>query len=89
MNRHFEDSRYYLKRAVQPARKGVREEGAPVGTRVRALLGREREPEPGRVETVRSKVKTVSKRARGGVVEVVTDARETVEAYRGGRARSE
>ncbi|QLH84701.1 DUF7553 family protein [Halosimplex pelagicum] len=88
MNRHFEDTLYYLKRAGQTARKGVREELAPVEERVRTLVGREREPEPGRAEAVRSELATVPERARDEAGRVVAEARETVGEYRG-EARSQ
>jgi hypothetical protein len=87
--RHFEDSRYQLKRAVQAALKGVREEVAAVGKRVRSLVGREREPEPGRVEAARSKLETVSTRVRDETEAVVGGARESVDGYRGGDVRSQ
>jgi len=89
MNRHFEDTLYYLKRASETARNGVSEEAAPVEERVRTLVGREREPEPGRVEAARSKVETVSERARDEVGAVVAEARESVGEYRGREARSQ
>ncbi|ELZ26343.1 hypothetical protein C475_09142 [Halosimplex carlsbadense 2-9-1] len=89
MNRHFEDSLYYLKRAVRTARTGVREELAPVEDRVRALVGREREPEPGRIEAVRSELETIPERVRGEAGAVVAEARETVGEYRGGEAGSQ
>jgi hypothetical protein len=56
MNRHFEDTAYYLKRAGETATAGVRETIAPVERRVRALTGREREPEPTTVETIKARV---------------------------------
>jgi hypothetical protein len=52
MNRHFEDTRYYLERAVTTAKKGVTAELAPVEKRVRELTGREAEPEPSRLESL-------------------------------------
>jgi len=81
MNRHFEDTLYYLKRAGETAKKGVTEEVEPVETKVRELTGREREsePEPGRIEAVRWRAVTEAKRAVHGV-------RETVGKYRGRRA---
>ncbi|WP_415378512.1 hypothetical protein [Halosimplex sp. TS25] len=56
MNRHFEDTLYYLKRAVRAASKGVTEEVAPAEAKVRELTGREKEPEPGRIGRIRTKV---------------------------------
>ncbi|WP_459194626.1 DUF7553 family protein [Halosimplex sp. J119] len=76
MNRHFEDTLYYLKRAVRAARKGVTEEVAPAEKKVRELTGRAEEPEPRRVETAREKL---AGRVRGAVREV----RATVGSYRG------
>ncbi|QLH79716.1 hypothetical protein HZS55_21545 [Halosimplex rubrum] len=71
MNRHFQDTLYYLKRAGETARKGVSEELAPVEKRVRGLTGREREPEPGRVEAVRERVAGEANAAVGDVREAV------------------
>ncbi|QPV62058.1 hypothetical protein I7X12_15070 [Halosimplex litoreum] len=87
MDRYFEHSRYYLERAVRTARTGVREEVASVGKRVRSLVGREREPEPGRFETVRSKFETVSARVRDETVAVVAETRESVVDYGSGEPR--
>jgi len=64
MNRYFKDTLYYLKRAGKTARKGVSEEVKPVEQKVRSLAGREKEPEPSRLDRVR---------------EQVTEVRETVE----------
>ncbi|MFC7140111.1 hypothetical protein ACFQMA_09730 [Halosimplex aquaticum] len=76
MNRHFEDTLYYLKRAVETAKKGVTEEVAPAEEKVRELTGREKEPEPGRIEAVRTKV-------AGEARSVVDEVRSTVGSYRG------
>ncbi|WP_436906930.1 DUF7553 family protein [Halosimplex marinum] len=89
MNRHFEDTLYYLKRAGQTARSGVREEFAAVADRARELTGREREPEPGRIESVRTELEAVPERARDEVGTAVAEARETVGEYRDGGARSQ
>jgi hypothetical protein len=59
MNRHFEDERYYLKRAAETARAGVAAELAPVGQRLRRRFGREEEPEPSRLERLRADGRTV------------------------------
>ena len=81
MNRHFEDTLYYLKRAGKTAKRGVTEEIEPVETKVRELTGQETEsePEPGRVEAARQRAVWEAKRAVRGV-------RETVRKYRGRRA---
>ena len=62
MNRHFQDTRYYLGRAVTTAKKGLTTELEPVVRRVRQRIGREPEPEPGR-----SGGQTGQRRARGRV----------------------
>jgi len=89
MNRQFRDTRYYLKRAAETARMGVREELAPVEERVRRRLGRERDPEPGRVEAVRSELASVPERVRGEAREAVVGARAAVGEYRGRGSRSQ
>ena len=53
MNKHFEDTRYYLKRAAQTTRAGLGEELEPLRSRVSALRGRDEEVEPSRVDWVR------------------------------------
>jgi len=50
MNKHFHDSLYYLRRAAEHAQLGVMEQTDEVSDRVRSLLGRERDPEPGRID---------------------------------------
>jgi len=87
MNRQFRDTQYYLKRAAETARNGVREEVASVVGRVRRRLGRERDPEPGRVETIRSELAAVPERVREEASEAVEGARDAVREYRGRGSR--
>ena len=53
MNKHFEDSRYYLGRALRSTRAGLGEELQPVRSRAAALRGRDEEAEPSRIDRVR------------------------------------
>lgn len=82
MNRHFEDTRYYVKRAGETAKKGIAEELEPVEQRVKELAGRDEEPEPGRLETLREDLKDIQERAEGEAKEAIGDAREKLETYR-------
>ena len=65
MNKHFEDARYYLKRAGETAGKGLKEELEPVEARFRELTGKEEEPEPNRLEAVKADLKALQERAEG------------------------
>lgn len=76
MNRHFEDARYYLKRAGQTAKRGIAQELEPVEKRVRELTGREEEPEPGRLEEIRADLRDIERRAEGEAREAIANARE-------------
>jgi hypothetical protein len=82
MNRHFEDARYYLKRAGETARKGVEEELEPVQERVRELTGGEEDPEPGRLEEIRSDLEDIQNRAEGEAKEAIGEAREKLHGLR-------
>ena len=82
MNRHFEDARYYLKRAGETAAKGVSEELGPVNERFRELTGREEEPEPSRLDEVKADLKEIQAKAEGDAREAITDAREKIDEYR-------
>ena len=82
MNKHFEDTRYYLKRAGETAKKGVSEELAPVEERVRELAGSEDEPEPDRLEEIRDDLEEVQKRAEGEAKEAIRNAREKLQSLR-------
>ncbi len=82
MNKHFEDARYYLNRAVKTAAKGVREELQPVEKRFREMTGREQEPEPGRMEKLQGELKDLEAKAEGEAKQALTDARERVGEYR-------
>ncbi|CAI49376.1 uncharacterized protein NP_2570A [Natronomonas pharaonis DSM 2160] len=83
MNKHFEDTRYYLKRAGQTAKEGVAEELEPVRERVDDLIDREEEePEPGRFEEVREDLAALQERAEGETREAIADAREKINGYR-------
>lgn len=86
MSKHFEDARYYLGRAVDHAKEGLKEELEPVEERVRTLVGREAEPEPSRLDKLEADLKELSQKAEGDAKEAVQDARERVSAYREGRS---
>ncbi|MFB6161257.1 MAG: hypothetical protein ABEJ61_08785 [Haloferacaceae archaeon] len=86
MNKHFEDARYYMRRAGEHAKEGIREELEPVEERFRELTGKEEpEPEPGRLDKVQDELKEIEKRAEGEAQEAVKNARERIRTYRGER----
>ncbi|NLV10219.1 hypothetical protein GOC74_09780 [Halomicrobium mukohataei] len=74
MNRHFEDTRYYLTRAATTAKRGFAAELEPAVTRVRELTGREPDPRAGRLDEVSLDPRAV----RTAVVEGATDVIGTV-----------
>ncbi|MFC5279029.1 hypothetical protein ACFPM1_09710 [Halorubrum rubrum] len=84
MSKHFEDARYYLGRAAEHAKAGVKEELEPLQDRVSKLVGDEpeEEPEPSRLEKLQADLKSLEERAEGEAREAVKSARERVEAYR-------
>jgi hypothetical protein len=82
MNKHFEDARYYLKRAGETAKKGVSEELAPLEERLQNLTGGEEEPEPGRLDSLREDLQSLQERAEGETKEAIADAREKLDSYR-------
>jgi hypothetical protein len=82
MNKHFEDTRYYLKRAGETAKKGITEELEPVEERVRELAGKEEEPDPGRLEEIREDLEEIQNRAEGEAKEAISDARGKLQTLR-------
>ncbi|WP_436344230.1 DUF7553 family protein [Natronorubrum sp. FCH18a] len=80
MNKHFDDSRYYLSRAGEHAKLGLSEAVEPYAVRLRELVGRESEPEPEptRLEAVRDGVVNLERNAAGQAREVVGSARATL-----------
>jgi hypothetical protein len=82
MNRHFEDARYYLKRAGEHAAEGVKEELKPVEERLRELAGREAEPEPTRLDRIRDELTEMERRAEGEAKSAIGDARGRLRTYR-------
>jgi archaellum component FlaC len=86
MNKHFEDTRYYVKRAGETAKKGIAEELEPIEERVKRLTGGKEEPEPSRLEEVRTDLKELQARAEGEAKEAIGDAREKLAEYREQRA---
>ncbi len=82
MNRYFEDTRYYLKRAGQTAKQGVKEELDPIETRFRELTGNNEDPEPSRLETIRSELKELEENAEGEAREAIENARDQIHQYR-------
>jgi hypothetical protein len=87
MNRHFEDTRYYVKRAGETAKKGLSEELEPVEQRVKKLAGTEDEPEPSRLAELRADLKELQGRAEGEAKEAIGTAREKLQRVREQRAR--
>ncbi|WP_101294761.1 DUF7553 family protein [Halegenticoccus soli] len=87
MNTHFKDAWYYLRRAGEHVKMGLTEELRPVERRVRKLAGRERAPERGRLEKVKTELKGFEKQAEGEAKEAVATAKERIRTYRGGRKR--
>ncbi len=83
MNKHFKDTRYYLKRAGETAKRGIAEELEPVQERVQELVGDEEEPDPGRIEQVRADLAEIGERAEGEAKEAIEDARARLDQYRG------
>lgn len=75
MNRYFEDTLYYLNRAVKTAKRGVTEEFEPVEAKVRSVTGREKEHEPTRRERAVARVRRVRER-------VARQGRRVVDAVR-------
>jgi hypothetical protein len=87
MNKHFEDARYYLHRAGEHAKEGIREELEPVEERFREITGAEESPpEPGRLDKVQDELKAIEDRAEGEAKEAVQNARERIRTYRGERS---
>jgi len=82
MNRHFEDTRYYLKRAGETAKRGIQEELDPLQERVQELTGDEEEPEPGRIGKLREDLQQLGERAEGEAKEAIENAREKLDDYR-------
>ncbi|MFT4909553.1 MAG: hypothetical protein ACI9TI_000713 [Natronomonas sp.] len=86
MNKHFEDAKYYLKRAGETAKAGISEELEPLKKRVDDLVDREQaDPEPGRFDEVRAELEALQQRAEGETREAIADARERIDAYRSER----
>jgi hypothetical protein len=87
MNKHFQDAKYYLKRAGETAKAGVSEELEPIRERVDELVDREEEePEPGRFDGVRQDLKELQAKAEGETREAIADARQRIDSYRGDRS---
>ncbi|MEF8801016.1 MAG: hypothetical protein V5A38_12685 [Halolamina sp.] len=84
MAKHFEDAKYYMSRAVEHAKAGVKEELEPLEERVRELTGREQEEEPesGRLEKLQQELKQLEERVEGETKEAVQNARGRLLAYR-------
>lgn len=82
VNKHFEDARYYLKRAGETAKAGLAEEVSSVEERFRELTGREEEPADSRLEEMKAELVELGERAEGEAKEAIEDARERIEAYR-------
>jgi len=81
MNKHFKDTRYYLKRAAEAAKQGIEEELEPLQKRVQDVVGEEEE-DVSRVEKIREELGDVEERAEGEAKGAIASAREKLAAYR-------
>jgi hypothetical protein len=87
MNKHFEDTRYYLKRAGETAKRGVTEELEPIKERFQDLTSEdEPESELSRLEEIRADLKDVQERAEGEAKEAIEEARNRIDTYREDRS---
>ena len=84
MNKHFEDARYYLGRATETAKEGVKEELEPVRERFGDMTGsdEEAEPEPNRLEKVQSEIQDLEEKAEGEARRALSSARGRIQRYR-------
>lgn len=82
MNKHFEDARYYLKRAGETAKAGIKKELEPIQEKVNEIISEDEEPEPGRFDSVREDLKDLGERAEGETREAIENAREKINDYR-------
>ena len=83
MNKHFEDTIYYIKRAGETAKRGLSEELEPIQERVQELTADgEEQPEPGRVEKIREDLKELGERTEGEAKEAIENARAKLDEYR-------
>jgi len=85
MSKHFEDARYYLGRAAEHAKAGVKEELEPVEARVKDLVGivDDGDRSPSRLDRLQADLKKLEERAEGEAREAVAAARERIVEYRG------
>ena len=82
MNKHFHDSLYYCKRATTHLKLGVAETVTPVIARGRAIIGREKDQEPSRIEVLLDGAHEVERNAEATARTAITTARTTVDGFR-------
>lgn len=83
MNKHFEDTKYYLRRATETAKRGVTEELEPLQERFDQIRDTEEaEVESSRIEELRSDLGALEEKAEGEAKEAIADARSKLQAYR-------
>ena len=89
MNKHFEDTKYYLKRAAKTAKAGVAEQIEPIQERVNDLIDRgDEEPEPGRLDELREDIRELQEKAEGETREALEKARAKIDELREERKAS-
>ena len=82
MNKHFEDTVYYLRRAGEHAKLGLTVELETLEKRVRDVTGHNAEPEPSRLESILEDLKTAEQKAEDEAREALGTARARLESYR-------
>ena len=85
MSKHFDDARYYLKRAGEHAKLGVRETLEPAETRLREITGRQKEPDPSVLEQLAGDLKEAERDAEGEARKTIEKARRQLDHYRSGK----
>jgi len=83
MNRHFEDTLYYLKRAGTTVKRGVLVEVEPLTSKVESVTGDEPESEAGRLDDVRATIGSTRTKVQSEARQVVGAVRETIGQRRG------
>jgi len=82
MNAYFRDAQHHVEQATKNARDGIEKEVDELETRARKLVGKEKEPEPSRLEKFQQDLANAEKKAEGEARDALESARQRIADYR-------
>lgn len=82
MNRHFTDAKYHISRTAENVKLGIKHTAENVESAFRRAVGREKEPEPSRIDLLKEEVRDLEQRAEGEAKDAYQTVQSKIESIR-------